>query len=84
MIEKDVAISILEDIEYNLNNEDWKNRTLKTIDLYRKNLKIATNKKIKKLVEIQKKYIKKYGENAEETIKINKKIDEELCKIYNG
>lgn len=81
---KQTAIDIFEDIQYCLNSEDWKNRTLKTIDLYRKNLKIATNKKIQKLVEIQKEYIKKYGENVEETIKINKKIDEELRKIYNS
>lgn len=81
---KQTAIDIFEDIQYCLNSEDWKNRTLKTIDLYRKNLKIATNKRIQDLIEIQKEYVKKYGENAEETIDINKKIDEELCKIYNG
>ena len=47
MIEKDVAINMLEDIEHSLNQENWKCRTLSTIQQYRKGLLIAKNEKIK-------------------------------------
>jgi hypothetical protein len=77
-------LNILNDIENQLKTEKWKENALKTIDLYRKNLEISNNRKIKNLIEIQKAYIKKYGETAPETITINKKIDEEIRKIYNS
>jgi len=54
---------------------------LKTIDIYKKNLKISTNKKIRNLIEKQKEYIKKYGENGRKTINLNKKIDKGIAKI---
>lgn len=54
---------------------------LETIDIYKKNLEIATNEKIKNLIEKQKKYMEKYGENDRKTINLNKKIDKEITKI---
>lgn len=83
-MEKEVAISILEDIENSLQKDNWKEESLKTIAIYRKGLEIATNLKIKNLIEKHREYIKKYGENDKKTIKIGKKIDEEVQKIYNN
>lgn len=83
-MEKEVAISILEDIENSLQKENWKEESLKTIAIYKKGLEIATNLKIKNLIEKHREYIKKYGENDKKTIKIGKKIDEEVQKIYNS
>ncbi len=83
-MEKEVAIKILEDIQSNLNQENWKYQTLSTISQYKKGLLIATNDKIKKLVEKYKEYITKYGENGKKTIALGKKIDEEIKKIYNN
>ena len=80
---KNEAINILEDIQSCLNQDDWKCKTLSTIRQYKQGLLIATNDKIKKLVEKPKEYIKKYGENGKKTIALGKKIDEEVQKIYN-
>ena len=79
MIEKNVAISILEDIENSLYSEKWKYNTLRTISQYKKGLLIATNEKIKKLVEES----KEYDRNSVEYRKISKKIDDEIQKINN-
>lgn len=84
MIEKNIAIDILEDIEQSLQGDDWKEKSLKNIAIYRKGLKIATNPKIKKLLEKHREYFEKYGENDKRTIKNGKKIDEEIQKIYNS
>lgn len=81
---KNEAINILEDIQSCLNQDDWKCKTLSTISQYKKGLLIATNPKIKKLVEKHREYIKKYGENGKKTIAVGKKIDEEIKKIYNN
>lgn len=83
-MDKQVAINILEDIQQSLQKDNWKEESLKTINIYRKGLKIATNPKVKNLIEKHKEYIEKYGENDRRTIKIGKKIDEELQKIYNS
>ena len=82
-MENEVAISILEDIENSLQKENWKEESLKNIAIYRKGLEIATNPKIKNLIEKHRKYIEKYGENNQKRIKLGKKIDEEVQKIYN-
>ena len=50
-MEKEVAISILEDIENSLQKENWKEESLKTIAIYKKGLEIATNLKIKNLID---------------------------------
>lgn len=84
MIEKEVAIGILEDIQNSLMQKNWKEESLKTIAIYRKGLEIATSPKIKNLVEKFKEYKEKYGENGRKTLKIAKKIDEETHKIYNS
>lgn len=57
---------------------------LKTVDIYKKNLEIATNKKIQNLIEKHTQYSKKYGEQNSKTLRIGKKIDEEMQKIYNN
>lgn len=84
MIEKQIALNILEDIQDSLMKENWKEEPLKTIDIYRKGLEIATNPKIKNLMEQYKKYKEIYGEEDKKTLKIAKKIDEETHKIYNN
>lgn len=83
MIEKERAISILEEIETSLKSDNWKEDTLHTINLYIKGLKVATNKKIKKMIDVHIRYIEKYGEDDMKTIKLGKKIDKEIQKIYN-
>ena len=83
-MEKEVAISILEDIENSLQKENWKEKSLRTINQYEKGLKVATNKKIQELIEKQKVLIEEKGKNSKEIIKINKKIDEEIRKIFNN
>ena len=66
MIEKHIAINILEDIQNSLMQKNWKEESLKNIDLYRKGLEIATSPKIKNLVKKHKKYIKENGVDMEE------------------
>ncbi len=83
-MEREVAIAMLEDIEQSLNDKDWKNKSLKTIDLYKKNLEIAENKKLKKLIYKQKAYVKKYGEDDKRTVQLNKKIDNEMRRIFDS
>jgi len=41
-------------------------------------IKISTNKKIRNLIEEQKEYMEKYGENSKRTINLNEKIDKEI------
>ena len=60
-MKKQIAISILEEIKDSIKN--GKEAVLNTLKLYEKNLKIATDKKIQKLIEKQKELKKKYGEN---------------------
>lgn len=82
-MKKQIAISILEDISTSLMDNNWKEKTLKTIEIYRKGLEIATNVKIKNMIDKHSEFTKKYGENHKKTIKLGKKIDEEIQKIYN-
>ena len=53
-MDKQVSISILQDIQEALNKDDWQIKTLKIVDIYEKNLKVSTSAKIKKLIEQQK------------------------------
>ena len=55
MIEKAVAINILEDIQQCLNQENWQARTLSTAKQYKKGLIIATDVELKELIEQYKK-----------------------------
>lgn len=84
MIEKEIAINILEDVQDSLMQKNWKEQSLKTIAIYRKGLEIVTSSKIKNLVEKYKEYKEIYGENDSKTLKIAKKIDDETHKIYNN
>lgn len=84
MIEKQIALNILEDVQDSLMQKNWKEKSLKTIAIYRKGLEIATNPKIKNLMEQYKEYKEIYGENDRKTLKIAKKIDDETHKIYNN
>lgn len=84
-MEKSVAISILEDIQQALNDtNNAKDKALKTIELYRKNLEIATNDKLKELIKKHTEYCRKYGEDDRKTLKLSKKIDKELHKIFDN
>lgn len=83
-MKKEIAINILEDIEDSLIQKNWKEESLKTITLYRKGLEVSTSTKIRKLIEKQKEYLEKYGESGKKTLQINKKIDDEIRRIYSN
>lgn len=82
-MEKNVAIYILEDINRSLMSNNWKANALSTIDLYKKGLEVATNEKIKRMINIHCKYAEKYGNNHIKTRKLGKNINDEVQKIYN-
>lgn len=82
-MEKEVAIGILKDIENSLMSSNWKQSSLKTIELYRKGLEIATNEKIKKMIDRHCGCVKKYGKSHFKTRKLEKKIDGMIQTIYN-
>lgn len=84
MMEKQIVLDILEEIKKDIQADDTGTIALKTIDIYRKNLEVAVNPKIRALVEQQKEYITKYGEDDAHTIRLNKKISKELEKIFNN
>ena len=48
MIKKERAVNILKEVENSLIINNWKQDTLKIINLYIKGLEIATDEKIKK------------------------------------
>ena len=83
-VSKEDAINILEDIKQSIMDDFTGEKALKTIDIYKKNLEISINPKIRKLVEEQKEVISKYGEDDKHTTRINNKISKELSKIYNS
>ena len=82
MIEKTIVINMLEDIKSNLkyNNRE---RALKDVNIYIKNIELTVNKKIKKLTAKCKLYRKKYGENHILFIITSKKLDKEIHKIFS-
>lgn len=82
-MEKRDAIMILKDIEEAISNENWKQKGISTVEIYRKGLVIANDKKIEKLIKKHKEYINIYGEKAEETITLGKEIDAIVHKIFN-
>lgn len=81
MVEKEVAISILQDIKDDIVKD--KSKVLRTIDIYVKNLEVATSPKIKELVAKKKELVAKYGEEDKRVEKINKKASAEINKIFN-
>ena len=80
MVEKEVAISILQDIKDDIVKD--KSKVLRTIDIYVKNLEVATSPKIKELVAKKKELVAKYGEDDKRVEKINKKASAEINKIF--
>lgn len=83
MMEKQKAINILEDIESSLRSNNWKQETLKTINLYIRGLEVATDGKIKKMVDKYCAYTRIYEENGRKTVALGRKINKEVQKIYN-
>ena len=79
MVDKQVAISILEDIK----QEIIDGKTNGTLEIYIKNLEVATSPKIKSLVAKQKALLEKYDEDDARVIRINKKALAEINKIFN-
>ena len=82
-MKKEVAIDIIKDIQNSIMNSNWKQETLKILNHYIRGLEIATDEKIKKMVNKHCEYKKIYGENGRKTIYLSKKIDKEIQKIYN-
>ena len=83
-MDKQTAIAILENIGNTLDEVDWREKGIKATDIYIKGLKIATNEKIQNLIHRQDKYSKLYGENSKKTLKLSKKVDKEIRKIFNS
>lgn len=82
-MEKQVAINILEDIYSSLQGYNWKEKGLKTLKIYQKNLEISTDKEIQYLIKKQKKCIEKYGEDSIKTKRLNKRVDKKIREINN-
>ena len=82
-MQKEIAINILQDIYDSLQGYDWKERGLKTLKIYQKNLEISTNKEIQYLIKKQKKCIEKYGEDSIKTKQLNKRVDKKIREINN-
>ena len=80
MIEKEVAINILEDIQQCLNQENWQDRTLSTVTQYKKGILVAIDEELKGLIAER----KKYDKDSPEAIKLSQKIDNRLRNIYNS
>ena len=84
MVEKQVAINILEDIEQALKDDHTGNKAKRTVDIYRKNLEVSTNTKLRELVKKQKDISSKYGDDDIRIIRISKKISKILEDIFNN
>lgn len=84
MIEKSVVVDILEDIRQALNEDKTGTKAMKTVEIYRKNLEVATSTKLKELVKKKKELTSKYGEDDIRVARLNKKASNELEKIFNS
>jgi len=84
MIEKSVVVDILEDIRQALNEDKTGTKAMKTVEIYRKNLEVATSTKLKELVKKKKELTAKYGEDDIRVARLNKKASNELEKIFNS
>lgn len=82
-MKKQIALEILEDIQQSILNNKDKEAVYKVIRIYKKNLQLATDKKINQLIIKHKVYVEKFGEKSPKVLKLNKKIDKEICKIFN-
>ena len=80
MIEKDVAINMLEDIKQCLYDENWKQKTLSTTKQYKRGLLVATDTKIKDLMD----ELKKYKEDSVQYRSIKSILDKRMSDIFGG
>lgn len=76
MIEKAVALNILEGIEKNLKGENT-DKAIESID-------IILNNKLYNLMTEYKKVLEKYGKNNKKTLIIEQKIDKEMNNVLFG
>ena len=79
MIEKDVAINILEDIERCLYDENWKYKTLSSVDQYIKGLEIAVDEELKQLID----EYQECADNSDEAMLLADKINKKILSVYN-
>ena len=80
MIEKDVAINMLEDIKQCLYDENWKQKTLSTTKQYQRGLLVATDTKIKDLMD----ELEKYDEDSVQYRSIKSILDKRMSDIFGG
>lgn len=80
MIEKSVAINILEDIQQCLNEEKWQIKTLSAVKQYKKGIFVLIDEELKELIAEH----KKYDENSVKAIELSQKISKRLRRIYNS
>ena len=80
MIEKDVAINMLEDIKQCLYDENWKQKTLSTTKQYQRGLLVATDTKIKDLMD----ELEKYDEDSVQYRSIKSILDKRMSQIFGG
>ena len=69
MIEKSVVIDILEDIQQCLNQENWQNKTLSTVNQYKKGILVSIDDELKDLIAEH----KKYDEDSPKAIELTQK-----------
>lgn len=81
MILKSEAINILKEIEEDLKNEN-REKAIKDINYYIKNIEITTDKKINELMYKYLEMKKNYGLYDKRTISISQKIDKEMLTIF--
>lgn len=79
MIEKEVAINILEDIEQCLYDDEWKHKTLSSVNQYIKGLEIATDDELKQLID----EYQKCDDNSDEAMLLADKINNKIFSVYN-
>lgn len=80
MIDKEVAINMLDDIKQSLYDKEWKQKTLSTTKQYQKGLLVATDKTVKSLID----ELKKYDEDSIQYRSIKSILDERLSEIFGG
>lgn len=80
MIEKDVAINMLEDIKQCLYDENWKQKILSTTKQYQRGLLVATDTKIKYLLD----ELEKYDEDSIQYASIKSILNKRMSDIFGG
>lgn len=80
MIDKEVAINMLDDIKQSLYDKEWKQKTLSTTKQYQKGLLVATDKTVKRLIN----ELKNYDEDSIQYRSIKSILDERLSQLFGG